>query len=76
MNDETEYLLSSPANAQRLTKAYEKSVRGEGVERALIEDETEYLQSTRANADFLAESIDELNHGEIVASKWDADDQG
>ncbi|NKS29573.1 hypothetical protein GS534_02950 [Rhodococcus hoagii] len=76
MNDETDYLLSSPANAERLTRAYEGSVRGEGVERDLIEDETEYLLSTEANREFLRESIDQIGHGEFVRVKRDPNGDG
>ena len=35
--DETAYLLSSPANAERLRRGMEQVERGEGVERALID---------------------------------------
>ena len=35
--DETEFLLSSPANARRLRKAIVGLAAGEGVERALVE---------------------------------------
>ncbi|NKS00469.1 hypothetical protein GTA09_21515 [Rhodococcus hoagii] len=73
MNDETEYLLSSPAHAERLSQAYEGSVRGEGVERDLIEDETEYLLSTEANAKFLRESIAELSRGAVVKRPTEAE---
>ncbi|AOW93711.1 hypothetical protein BFN03_16525 [Rhodococcus sp. WMMA185] len=36
--EETAYLLRSPANAERLRRAYEASLRGEFVERELIEE--------------------------------------
>ena len=35
--DETEFLLSSPANARRLRKAIDGLAAGEGVERELVE---------------------------------------
>lgn len=37
--DETEYLMSSPENARRLTDAIERLSNGEGVERDLAEGE-------------------------------------
>ncbi|MBD3795593.1 MAG: hypothetical protein IE881_06630 [Epsilonproteobacteria bacterium] len=35
--DETEYLMSSPANAQRLLESIKNIKRGKGLEKALIE---------------------------------------
>jgi uncharacterized membrane protein YgaE (UPF0421/DUF939 family) len=47
--DETEYLMSSPANAKRLLESIENIKRGKGLEMKLDDFENELLESIENN---------------------------